>query len=206
MTSLRFSIAVLAFAAACNETALPSSSTPAPDLARGPVADLGAPSPSPSPSPSSPCVARPKCLCTEDPACTVVAQPCWCGPEECGDGLCACGGGAYVGCAPRGCPSVLDCPLAQLPTTPDADGCFRCRPAPGSTPTCEAAKAQLAAACGFSAAYLGGLSCQSNSACVARCITDVKSCADVGCGFCTVCDCAELTSPLAECVNRCLAD
>jgi len=197
MTSLRLTFVLLALAA-CNETALRTNGS-GPDLA-GP-ADLGSQTPSP---PSSPCAARPKCTCTEDPACTVVAQPCWCGPAECGGGECFCGGGAYVGCAPRGCPVVLDCPLAQLPTAPDADGCFRCRPS--SPSSCEAAKAQLAAACGLAAADLGGLSCQTNSACVERCILDVKSCEDVGCAFCTTCACPALWSPFAQCVAGCLPD
>jgi hypothetical protein len=199
MTSLRL-VFVLLWTAACNTTGLPTNNpAPSPDLARAPEADLGQSSPVPTS-----CNAREKCSCGLDSSCTVVVQPCWCGPDECGNGACVCGGGAYVGCAPAGCPSVLTCPLAQLPTTPDADGCYRCRP---SAPTsCEAAKSHLAATCGFGNAYLAGLSCQSNTACITRCLNEVQRCEDVGCDWCTVCDCGRSDSPLSRCVHDCLPD
>lgn len=147
----------------------------------------------------SACIGKASCDCRTSPACQPIGTVCYC-PTECGID-CVCGGGSYLGCAPKasGCASTVACRPAGRPGPQDQRGCFDCvYPA-----TCETAAASLRDGCPGKRTMLTALSCDKAPECVTRCINAVNSCSDIGCGFCAACGCAAL-GPFEQCVLACL--
>ena len=69
--------------------------------------------------------------------------------------------------------------------------------------TCEEARAAIKTNCHYSEDYLAGLTCTKNPSCVLGCMAKLLgACKDVGCGFCSTCDCAG-GSPFETCVGNC---
>ena len=139
------------------------------------------------------------CQCLNTRGCLPISTACWCPFPDCGPGACACGGGAFLACVPAtGC-TPPGCRLVDSIAGPDLKGCYRCqKPA-----DCAAARARLQTACQFSEAWIGGLVCDKRPDCVFQCLSAVNVCTDVGCDFCTTCDCAGTNNALARCYRKC---
>ena len=138
--------------------------------------------------------------------CQVVAEPCYCPFPTCGAGACGCGGGRFVGCAPRasGCAGSISCRPAERAAGPDARGCFAC----AASSDCKTAWTQLldglgALGCRPGAAQVSDFRCDTRPDCVTKCINQVQKCGDIGCGLCGVCDCAG-TAPFDICYFSCV--
>lgn len=166
-----------------------------PDLAVAAPPDLAE-----SPDLLSPCAGKAACDCLNTPGCAAVESGCYCPPRACGQNACQCMGGFYYGCAPAAaqCPKV-DCGPAGASIGPDKNGCYTC----GPPPTCAIGRLNLKEQCNFSETWLTDLTCNKNPDCVLRCMAQLKSCEDVGCGFCPKCDCMG-RSAFAQCVFACM--
>lgn len=147
------------------------------------------------------CIGVSECACFgQRAACTLIAEPCHCPYPQCGGGLCACGGGKYLGCAPMasGCPSSVACRPAGRHTPQDAKGCVSC----AYQETCEQAFAQMTETCSDKKGLLSAFSCARNPSCVTACINALARCEDIGCGLCAQCGCGRVGA-FEQCVFKC---
>lgn len=155
---------------------------------------------------ASDCAALTECACRSRTGCQVIAEPCYCPFPQCGEGACICGGGRYLGCAPRSsaCESSVSCRPAGRIAGPDGRGCYACR----YETDCDKAFRQMmetlkaAPGCGISDQLVDGFSCRRNPECLTRCVNAVERCEDVGCGLCTACRCVS-PGQFERCVNAC---
>ena len=155
---------------------------------------------------AAPCTQLPTCACLARPDCTAISTPCFCGDACDPMQVCLCSGGRFLGCAPQAshC-DAQPCGVAYPAVGPDGNGCFSCGPL-----TCASGLASLKANCGFPSGWIDGLTCTKNPDCIAACMAGLAHgpqgdllCADVGCAFCSTCDCAGNT-PFSTCVAACL--
>ena len=142
------------------------------------------------------CAGLDECGCFDRSDCRTLVTACHCPFPQCDDSsACDCGGGTFLGCEPSDCP-IPGCVSASEIVGPDPEGCFDCAP-----PTdCSAAKDTLETRCSVE---MGDLSCAGNAECVLACLAAVTSCDDVGCRFCSLCDCALGPNDLTECYQAC---
>lgn len=145
------------------------------------------------------CIGRSKCDCYAR-GCALLTTSCWC-PAECGAGVCVCGGGAFLGCAPpeSKCRNGPVCNAAGVAVGQDERGCFRC----AYESDCDKALAQLVRTCRYAAEKLSAFRCGCNPSCVTRCINSVVSCQEIGCGFSTLASCKYPTGSFEACVAAC---
>lgn len=192
---LRSVLCLLFLLTACETTPVPAG-----DLSGAPTADLSTP-PSTDLSPAgAACIGKAECACYGARAdCQAITEPCYC-PTTCNGQLCVCGGGKFHACAPResGCNTVVSCRPAGRVTPQDARGCVDC----SYQATCTQAAEALRAGCPTKVARLTALSCDRAPDCVARCINDLKTCDDIGCGLCGACGCVG-NGPFEQCVFKC---
>lgn len=185
---------------ACSGPA-PAPTPGAADLSAPPSADLSSPGADLT-GPTSACIGKGECDCYNSrAACQPITEICWC-PTQCNGQLCACGGGKFHACAPKesNCNPTVTCRPAGRITPQDARGCVDC----SYQATCPQAAEALRAGCPTRAARLTGLSCDRAPECVTRCINDLKTCDDIGCGLCLACGCATV-GPFEQCVMKCQA-
>jgi hypothetical protein len=152
-----------------------------------------------------PCALLDGCDCLGRRDCTAIGTPCFapvCQPPY----VSICHGGRYLGCAPATSRCAeRPCGVAYPAVGPDASGCFSCGPL-----TCDSGLASLRANCNFPSGWLDGLACTRNPGCIATCMAGLAHggvsdllCDDVGCAFCSTCDCAGNTA-FSTCVAACI--
>lgn len=94
-------------------------------------------------------------------------------------------------------PGIQDLSSPQDFATTDAQGCM-------GASECECRLANLKAVCHFDNHWVDDLKCDPKMpTCVAACLRDLKSCADVTCNYCSTCDCAGGDTYFTRCVSAC---
>jgi hypothetical protein len=148
------------------------------------------------------CADLDECACAQTPECAPLTTDCWCPPAACGGAAaCACTGGRFIGCNPRGthCASS-QCALLAAPSVRDQQACMAC-----ADPTdCATAVAELPSVCpGMLAADAQWICDGSYGPCAAFCVASLRTCAAAQCALCPDCSCGDdlFTSCLYECLN-----
>ena len=206
MRSVRLLILLAASAsaclAACRSDALPTDSGDDADLSSATDGAVPARDSSVDLAVAAACIGLAECDCFAHRSCAPVTENCYCPTCDPNGGACLCGGGRYFGCAPAAshCPSV-NCTTVQGAAGPDANGCFACAAPTG----CDQALRNLKGNCHFSDNYVGDLQCGAHPDCVLGCLRKVLTkCEDVGCNYCTTCDCAGGgNQAFVRCVGAC---
>ena len=132
--------------------------------------------------PNNGCAALGACACmAASDRCTAKTEACYC-PTECSPELvCVCGGGQFLACEDKVIHSMPPYCTLQL------------------------SRVQQACAAQPFVQYIADICPTSNDACVASCLGNLRSCSEIDCSFCPVCDCAPpaTESPLVACLASC---
>lgn len=148
------------------------------------------------------CPGLSECECftaSEAGLCDVIAEPCHCPRPVCGPGTCFCSGGRYLACADRasGCATTVSCRPAGRLSTPDIRGCLDCT----YEADCGRAFSRLMDTCKSKSGQVELFSCSANPDCISRCVNEVRTCDDIGCGLCPTCRCPR--GSFEDCVAAC---